>query len=302
MKGTGRPTGGRQVGTSRGLSQRGPTAIRMLVGVQLRRLREACEISRADAGKAIGASASKMGHLERGASGFKQRDVAALLTIYGVHDEVDREAILALVKQDSMPGWWADYSDVAAGRFEPFLGLELAASVIRCYEVEFVPGLLQTERYAEAVIRLAHADDTDAQIERRVHLRMRRRRIFDRPDPPLLWAVLDEAALRRPVGGRATHRAQLRHLIEIVEVPHITIQVIPSHIAEDVTAGGSITILRFPEEQLPDVVYLEHLTRALYLDKPTDVEHYWDVLNRVAVQAEPAAMTREFLHRILEDS
>jgi transcriptional regulator with XRE-family HTH domain len=274
----------------------------MLVGVQLRRLREACGISRADAGKAIGASASKMGHLERGQSGFKQRDVAALLTLYGIRDEIDREAILALVKQDSMPGWWAAYSDVVPGRFEPFLGLELAASVIRCYEVEYVPGLLQTERYAEAVIRRAHADETDAQIERRVHLRMRRRRIFDRPDPPLLWAVLDEAALRRPVGGRAVHQAQLRHLIEAVELPYITVQVIPSHVAETVSAGGPITILRFPMEQLPDIVYLEHLTQALYLDKPTDVEHYWDVMNRVAVRADPAGSTREFLHRILEDS
>lgn len=273
----------------------------MLVGVQLRRLREACEISRADAGKAIGASASKMGHLERGRSGFKQRDVTALLTLYGVRDEVDREAILALVKQDSMPGWWADYSDVVPGRFEPFLGLELAASVIRCYEIEYVPGLLQTERYAEAVIRHLHPDDTDAQIERRVHLRMRRRRIFERPGPPLLWAVIDEAALRLPVAGRAVQRAQLRHLLELIELPHITVQVIPSQVAENVAAGGSVTILRFPEAQLPDVVYLEHVNRALYLDKPTDVEHYWDVMNRVAVQAEPVGATREFLHRVLED-
>jgi len=274
----------------------------MLVGVQLRRLREACGISRADAGKAIGASASKMGHLERGRSGFKQRDVADLLTLYGVRDEADREALLDLVKQDSMPGWWADYSDVVPGRFEPFLGLELAASVIRCYEAEFIPGLLQTESYAEAVIGLAHGDDTDDQMERRVRLRMRRRQILDRPDPPQLWAVIDESALRRPVGGGATHRAQLRHLIEAIEVPHITIQVMPSRVAEDVAAGGSITILRFPEEQLPDVVYLEHLTRALYLDKPTDVEHYWDVMNRVAVQAEPTAATRAILYRFLEDT
>src|ERR687896_613021 len=157
----------------------------------------------------------------------------------GRHD-VDREAVLALVKQDSMPGWWADYSDVVPGRFEPFLGLELAASVIRCYEVEFVPGLLQTERYAEAVIRQAHADDTDAQIERRVRPRGGGGRGIDPPPPPP-------------------------------------------------PAGGSVTILRFPEEHLPDVVYLEHVTRALYLDKTTDVEHYWDVMNRLAVQAEPAA-------------
>jgi transcriptional regulator with XRE-family HTH domain len=273
----------------------------MLVGVQLRRLREACGISRAEAGMVIGASASKMGHLERGRSGFKQRDVAELLTLYGVRDEADREALLGLVKQDSMPGWWADYSEVVPGRFEPFLGLELAASVIRCYEVEFIPGLLQTESYAEAVIRLVHGDDTEEQIERRVHLRMRRRRLLDRTDPPLLWAVVDESALRRPVGDRATRQAQLRHLIEAVELPHITVQVMPSGIAGDVAAGGSITILRFPEEQLPDVVYLEHFSRALYLDKPTDVEHYWDLMNRVAVQAKPAAATRAVLRRVHDD-
>lgn len=292
MKGTGRAAGA---------AQRGPTAIRMLVGVQLRRLREACGISRVEAGKAIGASTSKMGHLERGRSGFKQRDVAQLLTLYGVRDEADREALLTLVKQDSMPGWWAAYSDVVPGRFEPFLGLELAASVMRCYEVEFVPGLLQTESYAGAVVRQVNGADTDEQIERRVRLRMRRGRILERPDPPLLWAVVDEAALRRRVGDREIHRAQLRHLIEAIELPHVTVQVMPSSVADEVAADGSITILRFPEEQLPDVVYLEHHSPALYLDKPTDVEHYWDVMNRVAVQAEPAVATRAILHRIHDD-
>jgi hypothetical protein len=300
--GTDRTPGPRHDGRSLNSSQGVPTALRMLVGAQLRRLRQAADLSRVAAGKAIGASTSKMGHIERGRTGFKLRDVAELLTLYGVLDEADREALLGLVKQDNMPGWWTDYSDVVPGRFEPFIGLELAASVIRCYETEFIPGLLQTEGYARAVIRQAHADGTDAQIESRVRVRMRRQRILDRPDSPQLWAVVDEAALRRPVGGRATHRAQLRHLIEAIELPNITIQVVPSDVAENVATGGSITVLRFPEDQLPDIVYLEHVTQALYVDKPADVAHYWDLMNQVGVEAKPAAATRAILRRILADS
>ncbi|HEX6470431.1 MAG TPA: helix-turn-helix transcriptional regulator [Streptosporangiaceae bacterium] len=298
--GTARTNGARHDGRS-GVTQGAPTALRMLVGAQLRRLRQAAGLSRAAAGGAIGASTSKIGHLERGRSGFKAHEVAELLTLYGVYDAADRDALLGLVKQDNMPGWWADNPEDAAGRFEPFIGLELAASVIRCYEAEFIPGLLQSEGYARAVIREAHAGDTDAQIENRVRQRMRRQRILERPDPPQLWAVIDEAALRRPAGSRETHRAQLRHLMEAIELPHVTVQVMPSAVAEGVATGGSITVLRFPEDQLPDIVYLDHLTRALYLDKPADVGHYWDLMNQVGVQARPAAATRAILRRVLED-
>jgi transcriptional regulator with XRE-family HTH domain len=296
----GRTVGGVAGGRALGRRRAGPTPVRMLVGAQLRRLREACGISRAAAGEAIQASASKISRLEQGRAGFKQRDVADLLALYGVHDAADRQAMLDLVKQDTMPGWWTDYADVVPGRFEPFLGLELAASMIRCYEVQVIPGLLQTEDYARAVIRLAHSGDTDARIQRRASLRMHRQRILARPDPPQLWVVIDETALRNVLGGAAIHRAQLEHLIDVIGRPHITVQVIPLGAGVDLEPNEPITILRFPQDQLPDVVYVKHLSRALYLE-PTDVTHYWDIMNHLSLYAEPVAATKSFIRRALKE-
>jgi transcriptional regulator with XRE-family HTH domain len=298
----GRTVGGVAAGRTVARRQAGPTPVRMLVGAQLRRLREACGISRAAAGEAIRASASKISRLEQGRAGFKQRDVADLLALYGVHDAADRQAMLDLVKQDTMPGWWTDYADVVPSRFEPFLGLELAASVIRCYEVQVLPGLLQTEDYARAVIRLAHHGDSDARIQRRTSLRMHRQRILARPDPPQLWAVIDETALRNAFGGEPSiHQAQLEHLLEVIELPHVTVQVIPLGTVGDIELGEPITILRFPQDQLADIVYVRHLTRALYLDKATEVARYWDLMNRLSLYAESAAATESFVRRALKE-
>jgi transcriptional regulator with XRE-family HTH domain len=282
--------------------QAAPPAPRLLVGVLLRRLREARGFSRAEAGKAIGASASKLSRLEGTRTALKSRDVAELLTLYGVTDEAHRRAVLRLVQQTTMPSWWTRNPDVIPGWFEPYLGLELTARVIRVYTDQFIPDLLRTEDYARAVTWLSHYDDTEDQIHRRVRLVMHRQHILTRPDPPQLWAVIDETALRRPVGGAATHRAQLRHLIELTELPHVTVQVLPVHIAGHIAAGGPITVLRFPEDDLNDVVYLEQLTNAVYLDQPADVDHYWDIMNRLSVRAEPAAATTALLHRALGET
>ncbi|HEY7488642.1 MAG TPA: helix-turn-helix transcriptional regulator [Streptosporangiaceae bacterium] len=280
--------------------QAGPTAVRMLVGAQLRRFRLARGITREDAAKTIHMSASRLSRLERGRIAFKERDVAGLLTHYQVTDPDERHAVLMLARQANAPGWWAHYPDVVPHWFEPYLTLELAARVIRTYEVQFVPGLLQTADYARAVIRLAH-DEPERQIQRRVSLRMDRQHILTRPDPPQLWAVIDESALRRPFGGVATHRAQLRRLLEITDLPYVTLQVMPFDSGGHVAAGGAITVLRFAENDLPDVVYLEQLASALYLDRPGDVMHYRDVMNRLSVQAEPPAASKDLLHRALAE-
>jgi transcriptional regulator with XRE-family HTH domain len=271
----------------------------MLVGSQLRRLREAQGIARDTAGAAIRASATKIGRLERGRTGFKEPDVADLLTLYGVTDQTERQAILGMAEQANTPGWWTRYHDVIPNWFEPFLGLELAANIIRGYEVQFIPGLLQTEDYARSVIRLGNADDTESRLQRRVSLRMRRQDLLTRPDPPQLWVVIDETALRRPVGNTATQRAQLRHLMEIAELPNVTIQIIPFRAGGHSAGGGPITLLRFDEDQLPDVVYLEQLTTAVYVDKAADTAFYRDVLNRLSMQAEPPAATKALLHQTL---
>ena len=279
----------------------GPTATRMVLGALLRRLRETQGISRERAGEEIRASQSKISRLELGRVSFKLRDVVDLFTLYGVTDQAQRATLLGLARQANAPGWWHAYGDVVPSWFESYLGLEQAAGIIRMYEVQFIPGLLQTFDYAHAVIRLGHGHSPTAEVERRLELRMRRQEILRRTHPPVLWVVIDEAALRRPIGGAAVMFAQLQHLIEMSELPHVTIQLMPFHAAGHAAAGGPITLLRMSEPELPDVVYLEQLTTALYPDKPSDLDFYRDIMNRLATQAEPPAATPGMLRRIIRE-
>jgi hypothetical protein len=239
--------------------------------------------------------------MELGRVGFKERDVADLLTLYGVTDGGEREALLSLAREANNPGWWHRYGDILPPWFQSYLGLEAAASLIRTYEVQFVPGLLQSRDYARAVVLLGHGQAPDAEIERRVDLRMQRQQLLTRPDPPQLWAVVDEAALRRPIGGRDVIRNQIQALIEATTLPSIRLQVIPFLAGGHAAAGGAFSILRFPDQDLPDVVYIEQLTSALYLDKLDDVDHYAAAMERVCVEAEPPERTPEILRGILRD-
>jgi len=260
----------------------GPTALRILLGSQLRRLREEKGLTREEAGRRIRGSESKISRMELGRVSFKPRDVADLLTLYGVEDEAQRSAVLELAEKANEPGWWHRYSDLLPQWFGQYLGLEQAAWKIRTYEAHLVPGLLQTPDYARAVLALG-SDDADT--DRRVDVRRRRQEILRRPEPPIVWAVLDEAALHRPVGGVQVHRAQIEHLIELAALPNVTLQVLPYSAGEHAAAGASFSILRFAEAELPDVVYLEHLTSALYLDRTQDLALYRSVMDRLSVQA-----------------
>jgi hypothetical protein len=279
----------------------GPTVRRMVLGAQLRRLREAKGVPREAAGWAIRASESKISRMELGRVGFKDRDVADLLTLYGVGDDGERTSLLALAREASIPGWWHPYGDLLPNWLQYYLDLEAAATLIRTYEVQFVPGLLQTDDYARAVILLGYADADTEEVNRRVRLRMARKQLLTRPDPPQLWAVIDEAALRRPVGGLDVMRNQLEALKVASGLPNVRLQVIPFLAGGHAAAGGAFTILRFPGEDLPDVVYIEHLTSALYLDKREDVDHYAVVVGRLFIEADPPARTAEILGRILRD-
>ncbi|GGV26566.1 transcriptional regulator [Actinomadura cremea] len=278
----------------------GPTVLRMLVGAQLRRHREAAGISTEAAGYEIRGSHSKISRMELGRVGFKERDVADLLTLYGVTGSDVREPLLALAEHANQPGWWQPYGDVVPGWFEPYLGLEQGAVLIRMYEVQTVPELLQTEDYARALLRARHPEAPQEEIDRRVELRMERRRVFARPDPLRLWAVIDEAALRRAVGGPRVLRDQLRHLIEMAGRTNITVQVLPFAAGGHAAEGGPVSLLRFAEPELPDVVYLEQLTGALYPDRPSEIARYQDVLNRLGVQSEPPTRTPDVLRALLD--
>ncbi|MEV4108755.1 helix-turn-helix transcriptional regulator [Nonomuraea sp. NPDC049695] len=278
----------------------GPTALRILVGAQLRRFREISGISREDAGYAIRGSHSKISRMEGGRTSFKMRDVADLLTLYGVADEKEREAVLALAKQANEPTWWHDYRDVVPDWFEDYLGLEQDAALIRTYEVQFVPGLLQTEEYARTIFTLGNKGDSAERIERRVEVRMRRQRILAPPMSRKLWVVLDEAALHHRVGSPEIMRAQLEHLDRMAAQPNITVQVVPFTEGWAVGGVGPVTVLRFAQAGLRDVVYLEQLAGAQYLGKESEVLPYQTLMDELGVQAAPAPDTPAILRKIID--
>lgn len=279
----------------------GPTIRRLLLGTQLRRLREAAGITRDDAGNTIRASGSKISRLELGRVSFKKRDVADLLTLYGVDDERERERVLALARQANEPGWWQTFSDLLPSWFESYVGLEESAARIRTYEVQFVPGLLQTAGYARALTSRGHPESASDDIERRVHLRMTRAQLLTRPDPPRYWAVVDEAALRRPIGGRQVMRGQLEHLMDISKLPNVTVQVAPFRLGAHPAEGGAFTLLRFPQPDLPDVVYMEQLAGALFLDSRSDVDQYTQAMEQLCVEAATPNDSADLITEILAD-
>ena len=280
----------------------GPTAPRMLLGIQLSRLREAAGISPDEAGYEIRASRSKISRMENGRVGLKVRDVEDLLTLYGITDERVRDGMIALARKSTAAGWWSTYGDIMAEWFEAYLGLEMAASVIRTFEMQFVHGLFQTADYARAVTLLGHTSAPADEIDRRVNLRLRRQDLLAGPRPPQVWAVLDEGALRRPVGGRRVMRAQLSRLVEMSELRNVTIQAVPFRLGGHAAAGGSFTLLRFDAADVPDMVYIEHLTSALYLDKQADVDHYLEVMNQLSAEALTPAETKDFLAAVIKET
>jgi transcriptional regulator with XRE-family HTH domain len=279
----------------------GPTVPRMLVGIELHRFREAAGITPEQAAYEIRASRSKISRMENGLVRFKERDVTDLLTLYGVTDEATRSRLVTLARQANTPGWWSKYGDIMADWFEAYLGLEMAASVIRTFELQFVHGLFQTEDYARAVTLLGHTAAPDDEIDRRVSLRLKRQDLLASPNPPQVWSVLDEGALRRPVGGPKVMRAQLNHLAEMIRLRHVTIQVVPFARGGHAAAGGSFTVLRFSEQEVPDVVYLEQLTSALYLDKRDDVDHYMEVMNHLSTEALTPVQSLRFITDLSQD-
>ncbi|MFI1191142.1 helix-turn-helix domain-containing protein [Streptomyces californicus] len=278
----------------------GSVVRRILLGSQLRRLRESRGVTREAAGYSIRASESKISRMELGRVSFKARDVEDLLTLYGVTDEAERDSLLGLAREANVAGWWHSYGDVLPGWFQTYVGLEGAASLIRIFEVQFVHGLLQTEAYAHAVVSRGMRGASPAEIDRRVALRLERQKALVSERAPAFHAVLDEAALRRPYGEREVMRAQLRHLIDMSERPNVTLQVIPFSHGGHAGESGSFTMLRFPESDLSDIVYLEQLTSALYLDKPEEVAQYEKAMATLAQDSPGTDESRDLLRGLLQ--
>jgi transcriptional regulator with XRE-family HTH domain len=279
------------------LSGSGPVVLRILLGAELRRLRELAGITPQQAAREIGGSESKISRMERGRNAFKHDDVAELLFLYGVSDETVRDQLLSLARRANQPGWWHSYHDVLPDWFQPYVGLEAAAQRIRTFEAHYIPGLLQTSDYAAAVINLAGFPPED--VDRRVTLRLTRQQRFH--DGALrLWAIIDEAALRRRFGDADVMRHQLQELIAATKLPNLTLQITP-FTAGGHTALNGFAILRFPDPQMTDVIYVEQLTNALYLDKREEVDTYTLAMERLSVISASPDESVAILNGILDD-
>jgi transcriptional regulator with XRE-family HTH domain len=285
-------------GDSGPIGSSAPTVLRILLGTQLRKLRESRGISAQEAARAIRGSESKISRIELGRNSVREVDIADLLNLYGVNDLADREQLLTLASQANQPGWWHRYQDVLPTWFQAYIGLEESAESIRSFDAQFVPGLLQTEDYSTAVIQLGaySAEDTD----RLVYLRRERQRRFA-SGGLRLWAVIDEMALRRPVGTPALLRAQLDHLLDISDRPGLTIQITPFLTGASYAAPSSFSILSFATDDLPDVVYVEQLTNAMYLDKPVDVDRYHSAMDQISASSTTPEQTPDLLRTMLAE-
>jgi hypothetical protein len=276
--------------------------VRMMLGGQLRRFREAADVTADAAAWRIRASRSKISRMELGRVGFKERDVCDLLELYGVTDPQVRAGMMALTTQANAQAWWAEFGDVLPGWFEPYLGLEAAAQRIRTFDLQFINGLFQTEAYARAVSMIGLTPAPANEVDRRVAIRLKRQELLTTVGAPHVWSVVDEAALRRPVGGRDVMIDQLHHLVKLARLPNVTLQVIPFSVGGHDAAGGSFTLLRFSQPDISDVVYLEQLTGAQYLEKRSDVDHYLDVIDRLSAASLRPDDTIRFLTQVIRET
>jgi transcriptional regulator with XRE-family HTH domain len=275
-----------------------PTVLRILLGTQLRKLRESRGITAQQAAKEIRGSESKISRIELGRNAVREVDIADLLSLYGVTEGAEREQLLTLASQANQQGWWHRYQDVLPAWFQSYIGLEESAECIRSFDNQFVPVLLQTEDYAAAVIKLGPY--SAEQAERLMVLRRERQRRFI-AGGVRLWAVIDEMALRRPIGGLGLMQAQFEHLIQLRYRATLTIQVTPFRTGASYAAPSSFSILSFATADLPDVVYLEQLTSAMYLDKRADVHRYAEVMDQISATSTAPSQTTDFIRALLKE-
>jgi transcriptional regulator with XRE-family HTH domain len=274
----------------------------MILARQLQTLREKAGMSYEEAAEAIYSSQWTVRRMERAEGGLKPLTVKALLMAYGITDVREIDTFLALCRDASRPGWWHSYDDVLPGWFRTAVGLEESASLIRVYEPQVVPGLLQTEDYIRAITSESFPTATPEENDRRVALRLARQDLLTRDGAADYWVVLEETVLRRPIGGQKVMRAQLAHLIEAAGRPNITIQVISFAAGWHPALYGMFWIYRFPDQQLPDIVYSEGLTSAYYLNTPSEATRYTEALDRMCAQAASPEQTLTILRDTMKES
>jgi|HubBroStandDraft_1064217.scaffolds.fasta_scaffold127624_3 hypothetical protein len=279
-----------------------PTVLRMILARQLQALREKAGLSYDQAADAIYSSAWTVRRMERAEGGLKPLTVKGLLHAYGITDPGEIDTFLTLARQANKPGWWHSYDDVLPPWFRTAIGLEESASLIRAYEPQVIPGLLQTGDYARAITRASFPAATDQETDRRVAVRLARQDLLTRPAAPRYWAVLDETALRRRIGSPAIMHGQITHLTEAARRPGITIQVIPFAAGWHPSLYGMFNVFQFHDQQLPDIVYAESLTGASYLDKPAETTRHTEALDQMCAQAASPQDTIAILQDLLKET
>ncbi|MEU3986275.1 helix-turn-helix transcriptional regulator [Streptomyces sp. NPDC026672] len=280
-----------------------PTLLKMLVGVQLAGFREDAGLAQDQAARSLGFSAAKLSRIESGKSRRPptEADVQALLNLYGT-DEYEASVLLKLLKRAGEPGWWQRYDKrLMPEWFDRLVGLQEAAAAIRTFEIQYVPGLLQTPAYTRAVVTRGLPTAPENEVRRRVELRTRRAELLRRPDAPQLWAIIDESVLLRVLGGPDVMREQLEHLLDMAQRPHVTLQVVPLDVTNASAPAIPVTYLRFGGLDLPDVVYLEHIRSANFLEDRDETEEYRVALDRLADEALQPRQSVELLGRIIAE-
>jgi transcriptional regulator with XRE-family HTH domain len=279
-----------------------PTVRRVVLGRRLQTLREQAGLSYEQAAESLDVTHATIRRMEKAEVGLKPVYVEKLLRTYGLDDQAEIDQFLTLVKEANQPGWWHRYRDVLPDWFSAYVSLEQAATLIRAYEPHYVPGLLQTEDYTRAVLRAGQPHASTEDVDRLVAVRMQRQSLLTRADPPLLWVVLDETVLRRPVGTPDVMREQISRLMEMVALPNVTLQIMPFAAGPHPAMYGPFYIFRFEGSELPNIVYTESLTGAVYVDERDDVSAHLEALDRMCAQSAPAPSTEAILGVIRKEN
>jgi transcriptional regulator with XRE-family HTH domain len=277
--------------------RRSPTIRRRRLGAELRRYRDAAGVTIDVVADRLGCSPSKVSRIETGHTSATPRDVKDMLDIYGI-DGATSDELVQIAREARQKGWWHPFSTVLTGAY---VGLEAAAKSIRAYEQQVIPGLLQTDKYAIALIRAARLGDSDQEIEQRVRVRMARQALLIQDDPIDLWVVLDEAVVSRPVGGDGVMREQLLRLAEMADLPNVTLQILPFAAGAHAGMDGTFSILDFPDAEDPDVVFVENATGGLFLEKADELRKYNVIFESIQASALSREESRNMIGTLAEE-
>ncbi|MGW3942289.1 helix-turn-helix domain-containing protein [Streptomyces phaeochromogenes] len=276
-----------------------PTVLRMILGKRLQELRQGAGVSLDDAARALHVKPLTIRRLEKAEVALKTLYVEKLLQTYGAaQQEVDE--FVTLAERANEPGWWHAYRDVVPDWFSAYVSLETGAKTLRTYEPHYVTGLLQTYNYARAVLRGGFPNGSDEDLARRVDLRLRRQSLLERPDAPTLWVVMEETVLHRMVGGAEVMREQIERLLEVSELEHVSVDVVPFTAGAHIGACAPFTYFRFEERELPDIVYSEILSASVYLDQRSDVAGHLEAHNRMSLLTS-SADSKALLNRMRKE-